>query len=335
MMRAVIVDRLSEDFSGVRIDTLPIPEPGAGEVRIAVKAAAVNFPDVLMTQGGYQFKPDLPFVPGLECAGVVDAVGVGVSGYRPGDGVVAGMRFGAMADYACVPAEGLRPKPAAMDFGAAASYPAAYLTAYVALVRRGHLEPGETLLVHGAAGGVGLAAVDLGRLLGATVIATAGRDDKLAVVKQYGADHVINYTKPDGSLGGFREEVKALTGGRGADVIYDPVGGDVFDESLRCIAWGGRLLVIGFTSGRIPSVNANIPLIKGFSVVGVRAGEYGRRNPQKGAENVRKVDEWAAAGLIRPHVHRAFPLEQAIEAMRELTERRVVGKVVLDMEAGA
>jgi NADPH2:quinone reductase len=212
-----------------------------------------------------------------------------------------------------------------MDFVKAAAYPAAYLTAYVALVIRGNLKADETLLVHGSTGGVGMAAVDVGKLIGATVIATSASDEKLKVVKARGADHVINVTR------GFREEVKALTDGRGADVIYDPVGGDVFDESVRCIAWNGRLLIIGFTSGRIPSVPVNMPLIKGFSVVGVRAGEYGRRDPEAGRANIAAIDKLAAEGKIDPYVCATFPLERAVEAMGLLQNRQAVGKVVITM----
>jgi NADPH2:quinone reductase len=217
-----------------------------------------------------------------------------------------------------------------MNYDAAASLPAAYNTAYVSLVRRGDLQPGETLLVHGATGGVGLAAVEMGKFLGANVIATGGTDKKLKVVKEMGADHVINYTKPDGTQGGFRERVKELTDGNGADVIYDTVGGDVFDESVRCIAWGGRILIVGFTSGRIPTVGVNMPLIKGFSVVGVRAGEFGRRNPKLGKENIEIVMKWAAEGHLNPHVCASFPLEQAVDAMKMLRDRKVVGKVVIN-----
>jgi NADPH2:quinone reductase len=220
------------------------------------------------------------------------------------------------------PAAALRPKPGALDMAQAASYGAAYLTAYVALVRRGALQRGETLLVHGAAGGVGLAAVDLGKLLGATVIATASTEAKRTFLKQYGADHVL-------APSGFREAVKDLTGGRGADVIYDPVGGDVFDESVRCIAFDGRLLIIGFTSGRIPSVNVNMPLIKGFSVVGVRAGEYGRQFPERGRENAAAIWAMADEGCIHPHIHASLPLTRTHEAFRLLSSREVIGKVVV------
>lgn len=328
---AVIVDRLAAHFEGVRLGTLPVRAPGPGEVLVRMAAAAVNFPDILMTQGAYQLKPDLPFVPGLEGAGHVAAVGDGVTAFKTGDPVVVGLRHGAMAQYVTVPESGLRAKPSSLTMEQTAAYSAAYLTAYVALVRRGELQAGEVLLVHGATGGVGLAAVDLGRHLGARVIATGGSDEKLEIVRASGADHCLNYTLEDGRLGGFKDEVKALTDGRGADVIYDPVGGDVFDESLRCIAWGGRLLVIGFASGRIPTVGANIPLIKGFSVVGVRAGEYGRRDPAKGQDNIRQIDEWAAEGLLHPRVHATYPLEKAVEAMAVLTQRRTVGKIVVTM----
>ena len=230
---------------------------------------------------------------------------------------------GAFAEFICVPVEGLQKKPPAMSFAAAASYSAAYLTAYVALVRRANLQPGETLLVHGASGGVGLAAVDVGKLLGATVIATGGSDEKLEKVVAHGADYAINVDQ------GFRDKVKTLTKGRGADVIYDPVGGDVFDESVRCIAFDGRLLVIGFTSGRIATVSTNMPLIKGFSVVGVRAGEYGRQFPEKGRENVETIWQWAREGKVNPRVHAEVPLEEAMDAFAMLWNRKVVGKVVV------
>ncbi|ABS62072.1 Alcohol dehydrogenase zinc-binding domain protein [Parvibaculum lavamentivorans DS-1] len=324
-MRSMRVHELSEDISVLRLDEVELPPPGKGEIRLRLKACSINFPDILMVQGKYQFKPELPFAPGMEGAGLVASVGEGVTKFKPGDRVVAGLRIGGFAEEVNISAEACRPIPGNMDFAKAAAYPAAYLTAYVALVCRGHLQKGETLLVHGSTGGVGLAAVEMGKLLGATVIATSASDEKLKVVKQRGADHVLNVTK------GFREQVKELTGGRGADVIYDPVGGDVFDESTRCIAWNGRLLVIGFTSGRIPTVSVNMPLIKGFSVVGVRAGEYGRRDPEAGRANIEAVDRLAAEGKIDPHICARFPLERAVEAMRLLQNREAVGKVVLEM----
>ena len=314
---------LSDDFSGVSVSHLALPEPAPGEVRLRIKAASLNFPDLLLCQGKYQLKLDPPFTPGMDTSGEIDAIGEGVSGFDIGDAVVAGMRFGGLSEYVCVPAEGLRKKPSNMSFAEAASYQVAYLTAYVALVRRGNLQAGETLLVHGASGGVGMAAVDIGKLLGATVIATGGRDEKLEQVAAQGADHVIN------TEGGFREEVKALTQGRGADVIYDPVGGDVFDESIRCINFDGRLLVIGFTSGRIASVPSNMPLIKGFSVVGVRAGEYGRKFPEKGEENLNTIWQWAEEGKTRPYVHSELPLSETLEGFRLLENRQVIGKLVI------
>ncbi len=325
-MRSMRVHELSEDISVLRMDEVTLPPPGPGEVRLRLKACSVNFPDILMVQGKYQFKPELPFAPGMEGAGVVAEVGPGVTSLKVGDAVVAGLRIGGFAEEAIASAEACRPIPKGMDFIHAAAYPAAYLTAYVALVIRGNLKAGETLLVHGSTGGVGMAAVDIGKLWGATVIATSASDEKLEAVKARGADHVLNVTK------GFREEVKALTGGRGADVVYDPVGGDVFDESVRCIAWNGRLLVIGFTSGRIPNISVNMPLIKGFSVIGVRAGEYGRRDPEAGRCNIEAVDRLAAEGKIVPYVCATFPLERAVDAMRLLQERKAVGKVVITMD---
>ena len=323
-MRALQVRELRPDHAGAALEDLPVPVPGPGEVRVRVRAAAVNFPDLLMTSGGYQLKPDLPFVSGLEFSGEVDAVGEEVNGWAPGDAVVGGNRFGAMAEYTVVPAASLRRKPGALGWDAAAAYPVAYLTAWVALVRCARVEPGEWVLVHGAAGGVGLAAVDLAKALGARVIAVASSAEKRnAIARLYAPDALI----PAGP--GFREAVKTLTDDKGADVIFDPVGGDVFDESTRCIAFGGRLLVIGFASGRIPEVSVNMPLIKGFSVVGVRAGEYGRRFPERGAENVAAIDALAATGKIRPHVHASLDLADWREGFAMLERREAVGKVVL------
>ncbi|MFN7055000.1 NADPH:quinone oxidoreductase family protein [Hyphomonas sp.] len=322
-MKALVCQRLEADFAGVVLEDQPVPEPGPGEVRVAVKAASLNFPDLLMTEGKYQFRPELPFVLGMEFSGIVDAVGEGVTGWAQGDAVVGGAKTGAFAGFALAPAAVLRKKPEALTHAEASAFSAAYLTAYVALVRRANLQPGETLLVHGASGGVGLAAVDMGKLLGATVIATSASDAKLDAVVARGADYALNVRQ------GFRERVKALTGGRGADVIYDPVGGDVFDESVRCIAFDGRLLVIGFTSGRIPSVDVNMPLIKGFSVVGVRAGEYGRRFPERGRENMDTIWRWAAEGKLKPHIHAEVPLTDWRRAFAMMRGREVVGKVVI------
>ncbi len=322
-MRALVCEALSDDFSGLAVRQVDTPAPAAGEVLVRVRAAGVNFPDLLITQGQYQLKLAPPFIPGMELAGEIAALGAGVTGWAVGEAVTGGNRQGAFAEYAIVPAEGLRRKPQAMGFSEASAYQAAYLTAHVALVRRANLQPGETLLVHGASGGVGLAAVDVGRLLGATVIATSASDDKLAAILAYGATHGLNVNA------GFRQAVKDLTDGRGADVIFDPVGGDVFDESTRCIAFDGRLLVIGFTSGRIADIATNIPLIKGFSVVGVRAGEYGRRFPERGRDNLDTIWGWAEAGRVSPQIHSEWPLDCWADAYRLLTARKVIGKTVI------
>ncbi len=323
-MKALRISSLADDFAGAGIVDIPEPVCGPGEVKIRVRAVSVNFPDLLMTRGAYQLKPDLPFTPGMDLAGVVVAVGEGVTRARVGDEVVAGARLGGMAQYAVVAQDGVSAKPERLSFPEAAAYPAAYLTAYVALVRRAAAVPGEWLLVHGAAGGVGLAALDIGRHLGLRTIAASASRAKLDILeREYAPDALIDVSQ------GFREEVKALTGGRGADIVYDPVGGDVFDESVRCIAFDGRLLVIGFTSGRIPSVSVNMPLIKGFSVVGVRAGEYGRRYPDRGREDRDAVAGLAASGAIRPRVHAAMPLDEWRSAFDLLAGRTVVGKAVL------
>jgi NADPH2:quinone reductase len=322
-MRALVCHTLTDDLSGVDVRDVPKPTPKPGEVLIKVAATSVNFPDILLTQGKYQLKLEPPFTPGMDISGIVEAIGDDIDGFKVGEAVCGGARFGGFAEYAIVSAAGLQKKPDNLSFEEAASYSAAYLTAYVSLVRRGNLKAGETLLVHGASGGVGMAAVDVGKLLGATVIATGGSDEKLAKVKAYGADHVLN------TANGFRQQVKDLTDGRGADVIYDPVGGDVFDESVRCIAFDGRLLVIGFTSGRIATVSTNMPLIKGFSIIGVRAGEYGRQFPERGAENVAQIWDWARQGKTRPAVHAALPLDRALDGFRMLQNREVVGKAVI------
>jgi NADPH2:quinone reductase len=323
-MRALVVDHLAPEYGGCALREVPTPEPGPGEVRIKVRAAAVNFPDLLMTRGEYQHKPPLPFTPGMEICGEIEALGEGVTRWAVGEAVVGGAKTGGFADYAVTSAAALRPRPGRLSFAEASGYGAAYLTAYVALVRRAQVQPGEWVLVHGAAGGVGLACVDLAKVLGCRVIAASASEEKLAAIaRDYAPDACVNVT------GGFREQVKAITGGAGADVIYDPVGGDVFDESVRCIAFDGRLLVVGFTSGRIPSVSVNMPLIKGFSVVGVRAGEYGRRFPARGVENAQAIWRLADEGRIRPRVHAELPIERWREAFDLLADRQVIGKAVI------
>jgi NADPH2:quinone reductase len=321
-MKALLCRAISEDIGALRIEDIALPSLGAGQARVRLRVAAVNFPDVLTVQGKYQHKPELPYVPGTEGAGDVIAVGDGVTNVKVGDRTIVGA-LGCFAEEIQVAATALRPIPPKIDYATAAGFTAAYLTAYVGLVRRAQIATGEWLLVHGAAGGVGLAAVDLGKALGARVIATASTDEKREFLVYYGADHVLPSSD-------FRDHVKSLTGGQGADVIYDPVGGDVFDESTRCVAFDGRLLVVGFTSGRIPSINVNIPLIKGFSIMGMRAGEYGRKFPDKGRENIAALDRMLAEGKLHPHICARFPLERAVDAMRMLQDRKAIGKVILE-----
>jgi len=322
-MRALVVEALAADYAGCVVKDIPTPEPGPGEVRIRVRAAAVNFPDLMQTRGEHQHKPQVPFTPGMELAGEVDALGDGVTGFQVGDAVVGGGR-GGMAEFAVLPAAGLRKKPDTLTFSQAAGYAVAYLTAYVAFERCARLQPGDWVLVHGAAGGVGLAAVDLAQIMGAKVIAASASDAKLAVIAaEYAPGATLNVTQ------GFRERVKAITGGRGADVIYDPVGGDVFDESLRCIAFGGRILSIGFTSGRLPVLPVNIALIKGFSLIGVRAGEYGRQFPDRGRENHAAIWKLAEEGKVKPRVDAEYPLSDWRAAFDSLADRKVIGKTVV------
>lgn len=322
MTRALVVRALSEDLSTLKLEARDVPAPRKGEVKVRLRAASVNFPDILMVQGKYQLKPELPFSPGMEGAGDVAAVGEGVSRVKVGDKVVVGSRFGTYAEEIVVPEAALRALPAGFDYAKGAAYPAAYLTAYVGLVRRGALKAGETVLVHGAAGGVGLAAVDLGKLLGATVIATASTDEKRAFLKSYGADHVL-------APSGFRETVKELTQGRGADVIYDPVGGDLTEPAFRSIGWRGRHLVIGFAQGQIPAVPLNLALLKGASIVGVFWGDFVRREPASHVRAQGELARWYAEGKIKPVIDRVLPLSRLADAYGLMTSRRALGKVIV------
>lgn len=318
------------DYHQLSFDRIPTPELAPREVRIDVRAAAVAFHEMLMVQGLYQLKPPLPFTPGSEAAGVVTRVGAEVTRFKPGDKVIGAVRYGAHTEVLTVDEAQCLALPGAFDFATGAAFLTAYKTAYVALVPRGALRPGETLLVHGAAGGVGLAAVELGKVLGARVIAAASSEAKLALAARMGADALIDTRQPR-----FRDAVRELTGGRGADVIYDPVGGDVFDESLHCIAPFGRLLVIGFAAGRIPSLAVNLALIKQFSVVGVRAGEFGRVDPAAGAQAERGLLDLASQGLLHPHVHAVLPLANLPQAFDQLSQRAVTGRLVLATESFA
>ncbi len=326
-MRALVVDRLG-DPSVLKIEERPIPVPGAGDVLIRVGAASVNFPDVLMLSAGYQHKPELPFVPGMEGAGTIGAVGGEVTQWRPGDRVIFGVRPGAFAEFVKVPAGGnLMRLPDDWSFAEGSGFRVGATTAYHSLVHRARLRKGEVLLVHGAAGGVGLAAVQLGKHLGATVIATGGDDTRLAVVRDKGADHVVNYRTTD-----FVAAVKGITGGKGADVVYDPVGGEVLEKSIRAAGYGARLLVVGFTSGGPSKLMSNHVLIKGLSILGVRAGETLRRQPHMGY-SYDELPGLAALGVMRPHISHRVPMERAAEAYRALIDRRVIGKAVIEMPA--
>jgi NADPH2:quinone reductase len=306
------------------IEEVPSPTPGQGEVAISVKAASVNFPDVLIIQNKYQVKPPLPFSPGSELAGVVKSVGAGVTAFKPGDAVMAIIGYGAFAEEVKADAARVMPIPTGMGFASAAAFGLTYATSEHALCDRGALQPGETLLVLGAAGGVGIAAIEIGKVLGARVIACASTDEKLAVCREHGADDTINYATED-----LRERIKTLTEGKGADVVYDPVGGAYTELALRSIAWRGRLLVVGFAAGDIPKIPLNLTLLKGCSIVGVFWGEFTRREPQRFAEAMKKLGRWFAEGKLKPHVSRTFPLERAADALALMAERKVKGKVVL------
>ena len=319
---------LSEDMSGVSLVNKQIKEPGPKEVLVRVKASSVNFPDYLMTQGKYQHKPELPFGMGMEGSGIIEKLGSDVKDFNVSDEITFGaLGQGAFSDYLILNERAIDIKPSNLSFSQAAAFQTAYLTAYVSLVRRGNLKQGENLLVHGATGGVGMAAVQLGKYLGAKVIATGTSEEKLNVTKEWGADHIV-LTHKEGQVE-FREEVKDLTNGLGADVIYDPVGGDVFDHSIRCINWGGRILIVGFASGRIPELPINMALIKGFSVIGVRAGEYGRKNPEAGIENNKAIRDICEKGHFNPYICKEFSLDKAKDAVQYLSQRKLVGKVVI------
>ncbi|MFU8815792.1 MAG: NADPH:quinone oxidoreductase family protein [Pseudomonadales bacterium] len=318
-MKAVLCEKLGvpEDLVVREVD--PPPPPGPGEIKVALEARGVAFTDVLMIAGEYQIKPELPFVVGGEGAGTVLAVGEGVFDLAPGDRVLCP---GGCVEQVVVMAERATRLPATVDFAAAAAFRANYATALYGM-QRGRLRGGETLLVHGAAGGVGLAAVDVGKLMGATVIATASTEEKRAVALEMGADHVIDYTE------GFRERVKELTGGRGADVIYDPVGGDVFDESMRCIAPFGRILIVGFTSGRPALAKTNHLLIKDAEVIGYTVGALNRQDPEWAARNSRVLLSWLASKRINPYISHRLPLERTADALNLIKRRQVIGKAIV------
>lgn len=306
------------------IGDLPSPALSESEVRIGVHACGVNFADTLIIQGLYQERPSFPFSPGLEVAGEILEMGTAVNHVRVGDRVIAVTPYGGFAEEVVVSGQTVLPIPAAMDYVTAAGFAITYGTSHIALTHRARLQAGEVLLVHGAAGGVGLTAVEIGHQLGATVIATASTDQKLTLAQKYGADHLINYREES-----FRNRVKEITNGRGADVIYDPVGGDVFDQSVRCIAFEGRLLVIGFADGRIPQFPINLALVKNFSLVGLYWGSYANNNPQIMTRSLATLADWYSEGKIKPHISRTLPLEDVAEGLNLLMTRRSTGKVVI------
>ena len=299
------------------------PPPGPGEVQLRLRARGVQYVDVLMLAGTYQFRPDPPFIPGSEAAGEILVVGPGVTRFRPGDLVMSRHRLGAFAERANAPATACDPVPQGMSLEQAGVFRAAHGTAYHALLQRGRLVTGETVLVHGAAGGIGIAAIQVAKLCGATVIATASTEAKRAACLDEGADHAIDYR------GGFVDAVKALTGGRGVDIVYDPIGAKVSEDSLRCLAWGGRLLILGFLGGGPAMIRSNYLLIKGIEAVGVRIGGLMDANPALAEANARALDALAAEGRLRPRISHRFPLAQAAAAIQAVIDRTVIGKVVL------
>lgn len=327
-MRAV----LCKEFGGPErlvvadVPSTPIKE---GTVRITVHAAAINFADLLLISGQYQEKPPFPFTPGMEAAGVVTEIGASVTALKTGDRVMALTGTGSYAEEIVVDANRVYKIPDRMDFPSAAGFPVVYGTSHGAFDWRAQLQPGEWLLVHGAAGGVGLTAVEIGKVMGAKVIACAGSAEKLEIARQYGADHLIDYSRED-----IRERVKGITGGRGADVVYDPVGGDAFEASLRSIAWGGRIIIIGFTSGKIPQIPANIVLVKNIDIIGFYWGSHMARKPELLRESYAKLLGWFEQGKLRPHVSAQFDLKDVAQAMNLLRERKSTGKVVLTTARG-
>jgi len=308
------------------LEDIPSPKAGKGQLLIEVKACGVNFPDTLIVRGLYQLKPPFPFSPGSDVAGIVKEVGEGVKQYKTGDEVVAIIGWGGFAEEVTAPVEMCFPKPPQMPFVHAASLMMAYGTSYHALKDRGNLQAGETLLVLGAAGGVGLTAVELGKLMGAKVFAAASTDEKLALCKEYGADEVINYSKED-----LKSRVKELTAGKGVDLVYDPVGGSYSEAALRATAWKGRFLVIGFASGEIPKIPLNLPLLKGCKIVGVFLGAFAQKEAAKNMGNMIQLMQWFFEKKIKPHIHGTYSLEDAPKALQEIIDRQVKGKVVIEL----
>jgi NADPH:quinone reductase len=322
-MRAVLCRELGGPEK-LAVAEVPPPPLGDGTVRIEIHAAGVNFADLLLIAGQYQDRPPLPFIPGMEVAGVVREAATGVGHLKPGDRVLATVGRGGYAEEVVAEAEIVHRIPDAMDFATAAGFPVAYSTSHGAFGWRARLKPGESVLVLGASGGVGLTAVEIAKAMGASVIAAAGGAEKLAVARRAGADHLIDYTRED-----LRERVKEITGGRGVDVVYDPVGGDAFDQSLRSVAWEGRLIVIGFAGGRIPQIPANLVLVKNIDIIGFFWGSYRRHKPALIAQSHQQLFRWFEAGKLKPHISHRLPLAEAAAALELIKTRKSTGKVVL------
>ena len=322
-MKAVLCKAFGPPES-LAIEEVDPLKPGKGQVVISVKACGVNFPDTLIIQGKYQSKPPFPFIPGSEVAGIVKELGEGVDTFNVGTRVMAFIGMGGFAEEAIADASHIIPMPHTLDFATASAFLLTYGTSHHALKDRAQLHPGETLLVLGAAGGVGLATVEIGKVMGARVIAAASSDEKLEVCKQHGADEAINYSTED-----LRDRIKQLTGGKGVDVAFDPLGGDYSEPVLRSMAWGGRFLVIGFASGNIPRIPLNLPLLKVYSIVGVFWGAFMERDPKHGRENIQELITWMNEGKLKPHVSATYPLEQVADALNDMMARKVTGKAVL------
>ncbi len=312
--------------SSLVLEDIESPKPKEKEILVSLKACGVNFPDTLIIQGLYQFKPPLPFTPGSDIAGIVKEVGSEVKHLKVGDEVFGFVPYGGFAEEVIVPSNACFPKPPSMDFPTAASFLLAYGTSYHALKDRAQLKEGETLLVLGASGGVGLAAVELGKIMGAKVIAAASSDDKLALCKEYGADETINYETED-----LKNRIKELTDGQGVDVVYDPVGGHYSEAALRSMAWEGRFLVVGFAAGEIPKIPLNLTLLKGCSIVGVFWGSFAMKTPKKNMVNTVELMQWYGEGKLKPHIHGIYPLADTSKALEEMMNRQVKGKVVIGM----
>lgn len=322
-MKAVLCRTLGSPDT-LTVEDVPAPVPADDQVRIRVRACGVSFPDVLMVAGKYQVQPPMPFSPGMEISGDIVETGADCTQFDVGQRVLAISGFGGMAEEVCVAGHAVVPIAADTDYETAAGFLLAYGTSYHALKQRAALKDGETLLVLGAAGGVGLAAVELGKLMGARVIAAASTDEKLELASRYGADDLVNYTDTR-----LKETVRELTAGHGADVIYDPVGGDLMDDCLRSIAWNGRILVVGFASGTIPGIPANLPLLKGSAVVGVFFGKFTQREPEAYRRNTAELTAWLGERRIKPHIAEVLPLERAGDALKMLAERNAMGRIVI------